>query len=101
MSSDLGSRRYRKLRAEFFARCKAEDAPCWMCGQGIDYRLGARDPEAFELDHYYPRSTHPELTLDPGNFRASHKRCNVSRGNRMFVNEVGETSREWADFSGN
>jgi 5-methylcytosine-specific restriction endonuclease McrA len=55
---------------------------CWICGH-----LGADS-----LDHVIPRSLAPELAEDPGNLRAAHyspcpvcaRRCNASRGNRMF-----------------
>ncbi len=43
----------------------------------------------YELDHYYPRSTHPELTDDPANFRAAHSNCNRSRGKGTAVYALG------------
>lgn len=61
---------------------------------GIEWEL-TDDPEAWELDHLFPRSTHPELALDPGNFRHSHQRCNRSRGNRMPSPGLGSLSRDW------
>jgi hypothetical protein len=35
---------------------------CWIC----------HHPGADTLDHIKPRSTHPELTWDPNNWRAAH-----------------------------
>ena len=90
----IRTRRYRRLRAAFRASGEAVDAPCWLCGQKIEYAL-TNDPEAWELDHLYPRSTHPELGLDPGNFRHSHQRCNRARGNRMPAGGLGSLSRDW------
>ncbi|MFS0086436.1 HNH endonuclease, partial [Corynebacterium striatum] len=47
------------------------------------------------LDHYYPRSTHPELTDDPANFRAAHSNCNRSRGKGTAVYALGQQSEQW------
>ena len=74
--------------------CEAMDARCWLCGAPIDYLLRDAD-DAFELDHYYPVSTHPQLCEDPGNFRPSHRSCNRARGNRPPRASLGTTSREW------
>ncbi|OOB90771.1 hypothetical protein B0T42_10020 [Rathayibacter sp. VKM Ac-2630] len=72
-----------ELKAEFRSACEEEDARCWMCGLEIDYsippELSWKDP-AFQLDHFFPVSKYPELQEDPGNFRASHARCNRDRG---------------------
>ena len=84
-SPGQGTRRYMKLRAIFLDGCKEANAPCWLCGQPIDYRIPHNDPvtgavnrEAFELDHAYPRSTHPELAEDPSNFRRLIERATSS-----------------------
>lgn len=96
------SRRYRKLKATFRAKCQADCLPCWLCGQSIDYSIPHRDPitgvhndDAFELDHLYPRSTHPELSEDPANFKPSHRACNYMRGNSMKVGKIGSLTRTW------
>lgn len=86
---------YRVARAKFRAECAEADAPCWLCRMPIDYDLEWPDPDAFELDHLYPRSTHPEHTLDPANFRASHKLCNGKRGNSMPTVQIGTHTRRW------
>nr|DAN67099.1 MAG TPA: HNH endonuclease bacteriophage, HNH Endonuclease, DNA.52A [Caudoviricetes sp.] len=81
-----GTRTYLRMRKEFFNQCAAKDAPCWWCGQPIDYSIPHSDPvtghvnsDAFELDHAFPRSTHPELAEDPANFRPAHRACNNRR----------------------
>jgi hypothetical protein len=69
-------------------------APCWLCGQPIDYD----DPTSghrFELDHYYPASTHPEYYEDPANFRPSGRDCNRERSNRPPRPGLGSLSRVW------
>ena len=94
-----GTRRYMKLRKVFLAECEAVNAPCWLCGQQIDYRVPHKDPktgavnkEAFELDHAYPRSTHPELAEDPSNFRPSHRACNLKRSDGKGDLPMGSVS---------
>lgn len=94
-----GTRRYMKLRAIFLDECKEANAPCWLCGQLIDYRIPHNDPvtgavnrEAFELDHAYPRSTHPELAEDPSNFRPSHRACNLKRSDGKGDLPMGSVS---------
>ncbi|MFF9564885.1 hypothetical protein ACF1AJ_16180 [Leifsonia sp. NPDC014704] len=65
------------LRTEFRLLCQA--ARCWPCGGAIDYLL--RDGyDAFEPDHYFPVSIHPQYEESPANFRPSHRSCNRSRG---------------------
>ena len=88
------TRRYNTLRVEFRAICQATDEPCWLCGQPIDYLLGDSD-DAFELDHYYPVSTHPEFNEDPANFKPSHRSCNRRRGNNAPKPGLGTTTRHW------
>lgn len=102
MGDGITSRRYRHLRKRFKEQCAQADAPCWLCGQPIDYTLARLDPytntvndDAFELDHLYPRSTHPHLAEDPANFRPSHAGCNRERGNKNPKPGLGATSRTW------
>lgn len=102
MGDGQTSRRYRKLRAEFRATCQTEARACWLCGQPIDYAIPWKDPltgyvndDAFELDHLYPRSTHPDFAEDPGNFRAAHRGCNRKRSNKLQVGSLGRVSRAW------
>ena len=90
MTGSLDTRRYRQLRARFLAECQASAVPCWLCAQPIDYTI-----PWFELDHLYPRSTHPELSEDYGNFRASHRSCNRERGNKMPRGGLGVPTRRW------
>ena len=61
----------------------------------IDYRVEWPDDEAFELDHLYHVSTHPEFAEDPAGFRASHRACNRKRGAKMHTGGLGATSRRW------
>jgi 5-methylcytosine-specific restriction endonuclease McrA len=76
------------------ANLRARRAPCWLCGQPIDYTLPWDDLEAFTVDHIKPRSTHPEMADEPSNCLAAHAKCNKSRGNSA-VTGLGTTSRDW------
>lgn len=92
------TRNMRKLKAEFRAQCEADNSPCWMDGMPIDYTAKFDDYEnddRFELDHYYPASTHPEHYEDPANFRASHAGCNNERSNDAPRAGLGILSRQW------
>lgn len=99
------TRRYRMLRANFRALCEhfvnpdgTIGAHCWLCGRAIDYSLPAGPnghPEAWNLDHAHPVSTHPELAEDPANFRPSHADCNEKRGDQAPFIELGTPSEDW------
>ncbi|MGX6402815.1 HNH endonuclease [Dermabacter hominis] len=98
--SALTSRAWKKLKESYRAACANDDRPCWICQQPIDYALRWKQgekpvPEAFEVDHYHPRSTHPHLTYDPANLRPSHVKCNRARGNKMVTADLGTPSRQW------
>lgn len=89
------TRAYQKLRAWFRAECEASGAVCWLCNLPIDYAAGQYEEDAFELDHFYPVSTHPEMVEDPENARPSHRRCNQVRGNGAPRPGLGATSVDW------
>lgn len=99
------TRRYILLRAIFRAECADPEqtnwdgstgqACCWLCGKPINYDLRHGHPEAWELDHAWPVSTHPALAEDPANFRPSHADCNQRRGDRAPFIELGTPSEDW------
>ena len=102
MAKHTTSRRFKSLRSKFKAEGKQTAANCWICGSHIDYELPRIDPftgklnhEAWELDHLYPQSTHPELAEDPANFRHSHSRCNNVRSNEAPRRPITRPSRKW------
>lgn len=95
MTGNIDTRAYRQARKTFRAECAQADAPCWLCRMPIEYTVEWPDPESFKLDHLYPRSTRPQYTLDPAGFRASHKRCNGSRGNYMPAVSIGTPAPIW------
>lgn len=77
------------------ANLKAGRHPCWLCGQPIDYSLPPEHPDAFSVDHAKPLSLRPDLAEDPANLRASHSRCNKSRGNKDPKPSLGQQSQQW------
>lgn len=98
-SKRVTTRQFVKDRAAFRAQCKADNAPCWLCGQRhIDYEAKHDDydnGDRFELDHFYPVSTHPELQHDTANFRPSAHTCNNDRSNDDARAGLGILSQEW------
>lgn len=93
------TRAFVKDRAAFRVKCAEENAGCWICGMHhIDYEAPHDDyqnKDRFELDHYYPVSTHPELQHDPANFRPSAHGCNNDRSNGPPRPSIGIPSRQW------
>lgn len=88
--------KWKRVRLACYRRDKGRAAPCWICGQAIDYQAPAGTPDSWEPDHYIPTSTHPEYGYDPANIRPSHSSCNRSRGARdLNADGLGEASRIW------
>lgn len=77
------------------AQLRSRGLPCWLCGQAIRYDLEWPDPQSFTLDHVRPRSTHPDLAYDPGNWAPAHWGCNLQRQNRAPSPGLGDTSENW------
>ena len=87
--------RFRALRAEFLRKCKANEAPCWLCGKAIDYTLPHEHPECFNVDHAIPVSVRPDLAEDVQNCRPSHRVCNERRGDQDPFLDLGAPSEVW------
>jgi 5-methylcytosine-specific restriction endonuclease McrA len=87
---------WRKLRLQCFARDKKANAPCWICGQPIDYAVRpSSTDESYEPDHRFPVHSHPELAEVPDNILPSHRKCNRARRNSAGVSSLGKSSRAW------
>lgn len=86
---------YQRFRNSLKAEWQAVDAPCVLCGQPIDWGARAYTPDAFELDHKLPVSTHPHLELDPTNAQPSHHRCNRTKGPGTMPLNLGTVSEAW------
>ncbi|MEZ5932474.1 MAG: HNH endonuclease [Alphaproteobacteria bacterium] len=48
----------------------------------------------FHVDHIYPRSTHPELALDPANLQVLCDDCNVGKATLYTTNWRGDEGPE-------
>lgn len=90
------STRYReKIRPLAFNRDKKNDAPCWICGQKIDYLAQlSTTPDSWEGDHVNAVAN-GGAELDLKNIKACHKRCNRVRGAGDNNNVIGQRSRIW------
>lgn len=96
MSVRKAGRPFERARKAFLATCKAQNAPCWLCGMPIDYTVPPNTTDdSFNLDHLYPVSKRPDLQHDPAGFRPSHAQCNNLRGNKDPAAPIGTLSRQW------
>ncbi len=65
---------------------------------------GMIDATPFHVDHIYPRSTHPDLALDPDNLQVLCDDCNIGKGTDYTTNWRGGTDptperrRGWRRF---
>lgn len=85
----------RELARRLKEQWAEEQAPCWLCGQPIDYTAAPQTPNACEPDHIVPRSEHPELALEVDNIRPAHCSCNRARGDKAPPLGLGTPSRNW------
>ena len=93
---------WEKVRQQAYIRDRKANARCWICGGEIDYCAssdaahGNYSPDAWEPDHYLPRSLYPEFVNDITNIRPSHASCNRWRRNKESKQSpLGNQSREW------
>lgn len=94
------SRRFKRLKQEFYERCRRNRPVCWLCGQPIDYEAEpGTTPDSLTLDHRFPVSRRPDLQDDPANFMPAHLSCNTRRGDRDPHDSLGTLSRDWAGAS--
>jgi 5-methylcytosine-specific restriction endonuclease McrA len=88
-------RTWEVVRTQFREECKANNEPCWLCKEPINYYAPSRSTRSFSADHVVPTSLPggQQQALRKANLRASHYGCNSSRGNTTR----GEfpTSRQW------
>lgn len=89
--------RWKAVRLRAYERDRKAQAPCWWCGQPINYIVPpSSTPDSWEGDHKVPVSMAPELELDVLNVAPAHKRCNRSRGDGTNgENSIGMQSRIW------
>ena len=90
------TRYFKRVKEEFYRRCKLDKPACWLCGQPIDYDVepGSTD-DSLTLDHRIPVSKRPDLQDDPANFMPAHRSCNIRRGDSDPHQSLGTFSRAW------
>lgn len=90
------TRRFKRLKQEFFEECLRERPRCWLCGQPIDYSVAPGETDdSLTLDHVQPVSRRPDLQEDPANFAPAHRGCNVRRGDSDPHAPLGALTRDW------
>lgn len=96
---DWDSPQGRRVKAACFRRDSSAQAPCFWCGNPIDYGIGpyrrGGDVWAWSPEHRLPRDRWPELALDPANIVAAHFHCNAARQDRAGLSAMGVRSRRW------
>ena len=69
--------------------------PCGVCGQAIDTKLPASDPNSFEYGHIKSVKAYPELADNPDNGQPEHRRCNRNKGAGEQRPSLGDPSEIW------
>lgn len=88
------SRYSRKFSKQLREEWEAVNAPCYLCGQPINYaQRGTRD--SLEIEHVIPTSKQPELMYDRANLRPAHLSCNRAKSDGAPQPELGELSEQW------
>ncbi|MGI9416534.1 MAG: HNH endonuclease [Geminicoccaceae bacterium] len=77
------SHKWRRLRVDALEanRHRYGMLACECCGMV--------DVGSFHVDHIYPRSTHPDLALDPANLQVLCDACNIGKGTAYTTNWRG------------
>ena len=68
----------------------ANEPPCGICGQDIDYNLTSPHPRSFVLDHIMPLNRGGLDTLP--NKQAAHRDCNRTKSDRIDNGGILRTS---------
>ena len=99
MGDPRGTQRWRRLRKKLYERDRMANAPCWICGEPIEYRARPGTPRAWEPDHVRPVNLYPELAYDESNIRPAHASCNRARGkggrSPRGDGTLGKPTRKW------
>ena len=90
------NKKYRDLSHALRRRAKAENLPCWICGNHFNWELPWHDAGGFTADHVDPIA----LGGKPrGELRPAHRGCNSRRGtgqqDRVLSVTAPVTSRPW------
>lgn len=89
---------YRDLTKALRRKSERTNAPCWICGQPIDYTADWRSRWSFTADHVVPIAQGGKWR---GELRPAHRSCNSRRGDttkaakRQVIKGVQKHSRKW------
>ena len=78
--------RHRKIIA-------ADEPPCHVCHETIDYQAHHLHPLAFTIDHITPINRGGPDTLD--NIAAAHRKCNREKSDKVAAGVDFVTDRQW------
>lgn len=81
MATDRSHRRYKEAKKRLFARAKASDAACVLCGQPIDWQAGPNDNMGPSANHITPVSKAGANGLF-GRLEIMHRICNSRLQNK-------------------
>jgi 5-methylcytosine-specific restriction endonuclease McrA len=71
----------------------ANEPPCHICGEQIDYQAHHLHPTSFTIDHITPINRGGSDTLD--NIGAAHRGCNRDKSDKVAVGVDFVTERDW------
>ena len=90
-----------QLSKRLLKQARANNTPCYICGQKINYQTHYNAPDAPTVDHIRSWRDHPELRLDPGNQAIAHRSCNTSKSVKArALPASGNASRDWSQRQG-
>lgn len=92
--------RWRRMQALTMANAEANNAPCVLCRQPIDYELTRAMPlnRLAGTVHHLTGLAQGGDPLDPANLAPAHRGCNTRHSNRLRWHTprlVPLTSRRW------
>ena len=94
-----GGRRAADALAFVKAKGRRERAPCFICGEAIDYSIPSTEPDGCTVQHVKSRKHFPQLTWLRSNWRPAHRSCNGAAGAGETVaadlDGPGVTSTDW------
>ena len=71
----------------------ADQPPCHICGDPIDYQAHHLHPSSFTIDHITPRNRGGSDTLD--NIGPAHRKCNRDKSDKVAAGVAFVTERDW------
>lgn len=83
MATDRSHRRYKENKRRLFARARATDAACTLCGKPIDWDADPNDNLAPSADHINAVATSGPNGMF-GRLQISHRICNIRKSSKTM-----------------